>query len=641
MKTGKRFGISFKLSLFFSILSIAVFSLIAVTSYVSQKRSITENILNQLSLKVEKAAIEINGWFTQKELIVESSAEMFTNTITFEAMRNLPFQSNPFLKQNKEMTGLDFLYVGTAGKEFYLGSHWEAPEGWDPTERIWYKNALKENRTIYTDYYIDSNTGEYTISIASPIKDGEKRLRGVIAADVYFNDVIEKVNGMQEAYISAALLDSNGTTMAHPDESLVGKNMLETSLSSVFLNLLKEKNGYQYYNFDGVRKIMAYHVIPATEWEVVFFVDMEIIDSPLRALAFKFLLIAFVSVVGVIVLSSIIAGFFARRIYAVSKNLGEIASGDISFEVDESILKEKDEIGDLAVSLDLMIRKLREIVSEVIRGANNVSSGSLQVSGTAQQLSQGSNEQAAVSEEVTSSIEEMSANIQQNADNARQTGVIALKAAQDAELSGAAVSEAVEAMKAITEKISIIEEIARQTNLLALNAAIEAARAGDHGKGFAVVASEVRKLAERSQKAAGEISELSSTTAKTAIKAGEMISTLVPGIKKTAELVQEISYATNEQSTGVDQINLAISQLSEVIQQNASSSEELAATSEELTSNAQKLSGLISYFNTGVEISKETASPPHSARKIGEFPDREPVAAGAYASFSEDDFSNF
>src|SRR5664279_4063118 len=163
-------------------------------------------------------------------------------------------------------------------------------------------------------------------------------------------------------------------------------------------------------------------------------------------------------------------------------------------------------------------------------------------------------------------MEQMSANIRQNADNALQTEKIAVKSATDAQEGGKAVAQTVHAMKEIAGKISIIEEIARQTNLLALNAAIEAARAGEHGKGFAVVASEVRKLAERSQRAAAEISELSSSSVEVAERAGGMLARILPDVQKTSELVQEITAASREQDSGAAQINKAIQQLDQVIQ---------------------------------------------------------------------------
>jgi methyl-accepting chemotaxis protein len=196
-------------------------------------------------------------------------------------------------------------------------------------------------------------------------------------------------------------------------------------------------------------------------------------------------------------------------------------------------------------------------------------------------------------------MEEMVSNIKQNADSAQQTDKIANKSATDAQESGKSVVEAVAAMKEIASRVSIIEEIARQTNLLALNAAIEAARAGEHGKGFAVVAAEVRKLAERSQKAAGEINQLSGTTVKVSERAVEMLTKLVPDIQRTAELVQEIAAASKEQDTGAEQINQALVQLEKVIQQNASASEEMAATTEELTSQSEQLVGALAFFHTG------------------------------------------
>jgi methyl-accepting chemotaxis protein len=269
----------------------------------------------------------------------------------------------------------------------------------------------------------------------------------------------------------------------------------------------------------------------------------------------------------------------------------QIANGDLT--VKPKPMSEKDTLG---LSLQSMVERLRGVVADALSASDNVSSGSQQLSAGSEQLSQGATEQASSAEEASASMEEMAANIKQNADNAAQTEKIARQSAKDAEISGQAVDRAVNAMRTIAEKISIVQEIARQTDLLALNAAVEAARAGEHGRGFAVVASEVRKLAERSQAAAAEISSLSGETVTVATEAGDMLSRLVPDIRKTAELVAEISAACREQDIGASQINEAIQQLDKVTQQNAGASEEMSATSEELAAQAEELQASIAFF---------------------------------------------
>ncbi len=249
-----------------------------------------------------------------------------------------------------------------------------------------------------------------------------------------------------------------------------------------------------------------------------------------------------------------------------------IANGDLT--VNHVALSERDKLG---LALIAMVDRLRDVVSDASAASENVSAGSQQLAASSEQVSQGATEQAAAAEQASASMEEMAANIKQNADNAAQTEKIARQSSKDAEQSGVVVNRAVDAMRTIAEKIGIVQEIARQTDLLALNAAVEAARAGEHGKGF-------------------EIGAVSSDTVKAATEAGEMLTRLVPDIRRTAELISEISAACREQDIGAAQINEAIQQLDQVTQQNAGASEEISATSEELAAQAEELQASISYF---------------------------------------------
>jgi methyl-accepting chemotaxis protein len=384
-----------------------------------------------------------------------------------------------------------------------------------------------------------------------------------------------------------------------------------------FVNYLWPKPNFR----DPVPKVSFVKGFAPWGWVIGSGIYLDDVQKVFRTEAIKYSLVTAVIIAVILTVSMLITNTMVNALKEAVRVSNSLAEGDLTVDFD---IRGSDETAQLLASMKNMMEKLRAVVTDVKAASDNVALGSEQLSSGAQQMSQGTTEQAASSEQASSAVEEMNATIKQNADNAIQTEKIAEKSAEDARESGKAVTDAVNAMKLIAQKIGIIEEIARQTNLLALNAAIEAARAGEHGKGFAVVAAEVRKLAERSQTAAAEISDLSGSSVEVAERAGAMLAKLVPDIQKTAELVQEISASSKEQAGGTDQINSAIQQLNEVVQENAGAAEEMASTSEELSSQADQLQNTISFFKVSDEGAQAIRSPsrqpvkkaPHSPQVI-------------------------
>ncbi|MCE9580498.1 MAG: MCP four helix bundle domain-containing protein [Deltaproteobacteria bacterium] len=323
--------------------------------------------------------------------------------------------------------------------------------------------------------------------------------------------------------------------------------------------------------------------------------DAEHVESTEAYAAARALLIG--ALVLAIAVSLLLGRWLVRYISGALRGASALAEAVAGGDLTRTIaVTNHDEVGQLVATLNTMVENLRGVASEVIAAATNVATGSEEMSTTANTIADGASQQGAATEESTSAMEQMASSVQQNADNAQQTDKLASKASADAQASGEAVVKTVAAMKNIADRIAIIEEIARKTDLLALNAAVEAARAGEHGKGFAVVASEVRKLAERSSVAAAEIRALSRGGVGLAEGAGAMLTRLVPDIRKTAELVQEVSVASREQSAGIAQTNKALQELDRVTQQNSAASEELASTATELSSQAQQLQAAVSFF---------------------------------------------
>ena len=296
----------------------------------------------------------------------------------------------------------------------------------------------------------------------------------------------------------------------------------------------------------------------------------------------------------------------------IAAAMRKVAEGDLTKPIQRNYVGT---FGEVKNSVNETIANLEKIVVDLRESADVITTASSEISSGNTNLSSRTEQQASSLEETASSMEELTSTVRNNADNAQQANQLAGSARQTAEHGGNVVSRAVDAMEAINgssnkiaEIIGVIDEIAFQTNLLALNASVEAARAGEQGRGFAVVATEVRNLAGRSATAAKEIKELIQDSAgkvkagaQLVNESGETLNEIVTSVKKVGDIISEIAAASQEQSAGIDQVNMAVTSMDEVTQQNAALAEEASAAAASMSEKARDMDQMMNFFTvTGI-----------------------------------------
>ena len=560
---------------------------------------------------------EFSGFFNERKSLINAFKHYIEDTLTLDVLA-APDKLEEYFEQLKKFAGP--IVVGENMLNLYS---WFAPEytgdlmeisirnmkldgnityttdqiytrndinskGWE-----WYSIAEKKGSNI-TDPYSFEGYEELLVSYTFRIEIDGKAV-GVVGSDTFITKLKESLlskNFQQYGYY--ALLNKDLIFLAHPTDE-------EKSMNEVYSENFEEysKDLLDESKTSGILKsgnqLIGYSKLE-NGWILIAVPSMDELLTGRRSLVNIFLVLFVISMIVYIFLSIILASNITKPIVRISENILKISKGSLDLDIEKSISKRKDEIGSLVNSLTTMSNNLIRVVKEIRSASSSVSSGSSQMDSIAQQISSGTSEQASSTEEISSSMEELVSNIEQNSDNSINSNNIAQKASKDAVAGRDSVNKTVGTIKIISEKIAIIDEIARSTNMLALNAAIEAARAGEAGKGFAVVADEVRKLAIRSQESSKEISEISESSVRLVEDADQQIGMLTEGIKQTAELIMEISNASNEQKLGAEQVNGGILQLNEVIQQNATISEEMASMARELNGEALKMSETVSFF---------------------------------------------
>ena len=616
-------------------------SVISILLFVNSKKEIQQNIVQEMGQLSEMLIRDLEEY--QKSSLQD--VEIFSVNTTFSNIFLNEDESFRVLANNelkniiKKRTEYESIGV-TDDKGLVIASDNDALVGkLSVKDRDYFQGAIA-GTTGAGSVSISKVSGNPVIGAAAPMYINGK-IKGIFFAIIdqtkFNTDYMDPVKIGRMGY--AYLVDEKGNTLCHPDKNkILNSNLSDQDFGRDLMNM---QNGLMEYTFDGITKTAVVRTSDFSNWKVIVNASNDDIYKGITALLkLSIMITVIVFIIGVLVIV-LLSKSIVKPIMINSEYADKLANGDLTFEFDQKLFENKDESGDLAKSFFALIEKLRSVVFEVKNSSNQVGQGSVQLAQTSEEISQGASEQASTSEEVSSSMEEMGAAIKQNSENAALTARMATKAAEDAEAGGMAVQEAIDAMKQISEKITVIEDISRNTNMLSLNAAIEAARAGEHGKGFAVVAGEVKKLAFNSQSAAKEIMQLAKISAEKADNAGDKIKAIIPDIKKTAVLVKEILESSQEQDIGAEQVSKVMLQLDQVIQTNASAAEESASMSEELSSQAEKLIEMISFFKVNeLTLLKEK---PVKLRKKATVSKRIPESTvkNLLPNDSEDDASGF
>ncbi len=463
----------------------------------------------------------------------------------------------------------------------------------------WVPKLTKKNMINGPVLYPIQGVDVLMVSFMTPIiKNGNFQGATGIDISVDFIQKMAKSANLFEGNATITVVSYDGIYAAHTKKAdLLNKTIKEEFPSNYQSQLDDIHNAKEVVNLDSknLSLFIPIHIGNiSTPWQVRLFIPKDYILAETIRGMWKLIVIGLLlSLVSVFIIYFML-GKMVRPIILVSELANEVSNGNL-VEV-EQIKVEEDEVGALYNSFQLMVSRLRDVVINITNSSDQIANASGELSYSSQQVAEGANEQASAAEEVSASMEQMAANIQQNTDNSKQTEKIAMVSSDGVKKGNEGALMSVTSMRKIAEKVSIIGDIAFQTNILALNAAVEAARAGEHGRWFAVVAAEVRKLAERSKISADEINHLTEEGVRFAEEASKRLESIVPEIQKTAQLVQEITSASLEQSQGAEQVNNAIQQLNSVTQQNASTSEQMASSAEELSSQAKQLNEVVGFF---------------------------------------------
>ncbi|MFZ6747557.1 methyl-accepting chemotaxis protein [Undibacterium sp. Ren11W] len=595
--------------------SIVVLAMIAVVvaNFVTTRAHTLESLTSQMTQLSQSHSSQIAEWIHARKLVVGSIKQ------AIDAADPLPA-----LKAAEQAGGFDLTYLGYPDKRAVFSQVRVRKPDYDPTARPWYIKASQASGAIVTSPYIGASNGKLLVTVAEAA-GATGSTTAVAAADVLIDTLVKTVVEIKPTPNSFAfLVDSKGNIIAHPDPKLTLKPVsdLSNTLSIELLTATEKSKLSAAVQLLGRDGLLFVSKIEGTDWLLAIVLDKT---EATQALSTMLTVSAVTALVVSGLAALLLAGLIARalqRLATVRDAMQEIATGDgdLTRRLDAQGV---DELAQITSAFNLFVDKIAKVLMEIRSASESVKVATSEIAAGNADLSSRTEAQAGSLEETASSMEELTSTVKQNADNAREANQLSLSASTVAVKGGDVVSQVVDTMGSIKgssskmfDIISVIDGIAFQTNILALNAAVEAARAGEQGRGFAVVASEVRNLAQRSAGAAKEIKALIVDSVekvdlggKLVDEAGRTMGEIVSSIKHVADIMSEITAASQEQSSGIEEINTAITHMDEMTQQNAALVEQAAAAAESLQEQAEALSATVATFKLDHADAAATSTP--------------------------------
>jgi methyl-accepting chemotaxis protein len=621
-------SITVKLSLIFggafavTILAITLFATLNVRRQaVNNFNDASNNQIRQIdtSLKDTFKRIHDNVVFLSDTPLVQSANESVTNYLTHGGQMtpdtNGGVETDVFhllQRFGDSHADLQYIYVGTK-----WGGYVQWPKGkftsdhYDPRERPWFTQGMHSAGDVHrTAAYANSGGDKNVIiSFVRTVKDLQGQPMGVLGMDISldgFAKMIGQVRFGETGYLM--VIEDTGTVLVDPHEPAHNFKSLK-DLGDGYREIAEISNGEHTVDIDGVRYDSVIYTSPELGWKYIGLIPHSEMMASANRLSALLIGGGLLVLLAALALTTTLGGRLMAPLRRVSNGMQDIASGDGDL-TQRLPVTSNDEVGALAAQFNAFVEKLNGVLLDVRDSSESLRLATGEISAGNANLSARTEQQAAALQETAASMEELTSAVKQNADNARQASAFATDASDVARKSHEVVERLVGTMSDISQSSDriadisgLIEGIAFQTNILALNAAVESARAGEHGRGFAVVASEVRSLAQRSSSAAKEIKELIGTSvdkiqqgSALAGQAGQTMSEVTRSAGRVTGIMREIADASDEQSRGIAQVNLAITQMDDVTQQNAALVEQAAAAARSLEDQGRQLNETLAAF---------------------------------------------